>query len=213
MKGKKISTLIKTSLFYEIFYNIKTTVFDNKILLSSIFVSIIILSTFLTAFIQKYNMEVKYVTKDSVNAVSSERVKTVFVCVTGEVKNPGLYKLTSDKRISDAIKAAGGTTENASVESINLAQKVSDEMYINIPSIYYSDSEVPDSNDQTNLIININTANISELCKLPNIGEKYAERIIDYRQKIGGFKNITDIMDVSGIGQKIFDKIKNYITL
>ena len=124
MKGKKISTLIKTSLFYEIFYNIKTTVFDNKILLSSIFVSIIILSTFLTAFIQKYNMEVKYVTKDSVNAVSSERVKTVFVCVTGEVKNPGLYKLTSDKRISDAIKAAGGTTENASVESINLAQKV-----------------------------------------------------------------------------------------
>lgn len=134
----------------------------------------------------------------------------------------GVVTLFAGSRISDAISACGGTTELADISKVNLAYELKDGQKIYIPSIFDSENITYIQNDagnnilisdtsNENFLVNINTATQSELESLPGIGSSTAIKIIDYRTKNGLFKNIEDIMNVSGIGQSKFNNIKDYI--
>lgn len=135
----------------------------------------------------------------------------VYVC--GEVKTPGVYKMKQGDRIEKLINMAGGFTENADTRAINLAAKLKDEDFIIIRSKVMLDNSVGINTQAQDGKININTASKEQLKTLPRIGDAYAERIIEYREKNGFFKDIKDIMKVSGIGEKMFENIKDKITV
>ncbi len=137
------------------------------------------------------------------------------VYVTGEVKNPDVYKLPQDSIVKDAIQKAGGPNEDADLVAINLARKITDGEEIIVPKKGSSGTEQQGGTSKgTNSgKININTADINTLQKLPGIGEVKANAIIQYRKTNGAFKTIHDITRVSGIGEKTFEKIKDLITV
>ena len=148
-----------------------------------------------------------------------EKKETIMVDIKGEIQNPGTYELEIGNRIIDVINKSGGLTDDADVRSINLSEKLEDEMLIVIPSKEESVNNQPVINSKNNTNVNqaqdskisINTANVSTLMTLKGIGQKKAESIVEYREKNGLFKKIEDITNVSGIGNSIFDKIKDYI--
>ena len=160
--------------------------------------------------------------EDRRNVENSEK-SGVYVYICGEVTNPGVYELSGDSRICEAVDAAGGFTENAARESVNLASKVSDGMQITIynkeeaASLLAGRGAVGGNNGQGGTsgsgIVNLNTATKEELMTLKGIGEAKAEEIIRYREKSGGFKKIEDIMKISGIKEAGFQKIKDDITV
>ena len=156
--------------------------------------------------------------------VGNSKAAGIYVYICGEVANPGVYELSEDSRIYEAVDAAGGFTENAARESINLASKVSDGMQITI----YNKEEAAslpaggtsagknsgqDQMSGSSSLVNLNTATKEELMTLKGIGESKAEDIIRYREKSGGFKKIEDIMKISGIKEAGFQKIKDSITV
>ena len=157
----------------------------------------------------------------SSNDLSSEDKK---VYISGEVKNSGVYDIKDGDRLDDLVKRAGGFTEKADINAINLALRLEDQMKIYIPNI---DENQNIKADNTNLAmgevtstnpkssgqkININLASKEELMTLPNIGEKRAQAILDYRQE-NKFTKIEDIKNVSGIGDKYFEAMKDLITV
>ena len=155
--------------------------------------------------------------------------KKVIVDIKGMINNPGVYEVDSNLRVNDVIELAGGLKEGADTSNINLAKLVSDEM----TKIIYSTEEVLEkfkqevcicncpyiqndacinSNNDDNLI-NINTAGIEELTTLPGIGDVKAEAIIKYRSEVGKFKTKEELLNVEGIGEALFEKIKDNITV
>lgn len=154
---------------------------------------------------------------------ATEALAPAFVVhVCGEVVNPGIYELPAGSRIYEAVKAAGGFTENAEEESVNLASPIEDGVQIRI----YSKDEAETlaagaapfdgfeaSGEGKEPVVNLNTATKEELMTLSGIGESRAEDIIRYREENGGFQNIEDIMKVSGIKDAAFQKIKDRITV
>jgi competence protein ComEA len=146
--------------------------------------------------------------KDDKLALNAAVDQEIFVHVGGRVKNPGLVKLNSDARVIDAINKAGGMYDDADIDSINLAKKLEDEEKIYVASI--EEQLNPTESTSKNELININRAQSDQLQTLPGIGPKMAEKIINYRQD-NSFKNIEDIMQVPGIGEKKFEEIKDYI--
>lgn len=152
--------------------------------------------------------------------IDSQSSNKVIIDIEGEVINPGLYELDGDIRVNNVLKAAGGLSAKADRDwvkkNLNLADRVMDGQKIYIPRI----GEVKDN--QVSLVlgssdkkgkISLNQANLEELDKLSGIGPALGGRIIDYREKNGGFKNINELKLVSGIGDKLFEKIKDDITL
>lgn len=145
---------------------------------------------------------------------------TITVYVSGEVNSPGLVELPSDSRIDDAIKACGDFTPLADKAKINLAQKLTDGMQIQVNSktpinnsneqVNDTNSNSPNNNSSSNLI-NINTATKEDLDTLPGIGPATAQKIIDYRQEHGNFSSIEDIKNVKGIGEAKFSKMQDKI--
>lgn len=178
-------------------------------------------------------MEVKEDSKDI-------EPKLCTVDIKGAVNNPGVYQLDCTKNVYDVIKIAGDLTEIADTSLINLAKKITDEMVIiiytqeeviNSKGVNISNSECNcpvikndacltetldnDSNSNSNSnsdLININTASLEKIKELPGIGDSKAKAIIDYRDKNGYFQDITDILKVNGIGEKLYEEIKIYIT-
>ncbi|MBP2072645.1 MULTISPECIES: helix-hairpin-helix domain-containing protein [Thermoanaerobacterium] len=147
--------------------------------------------------------------------VSNEKPKEIKVYVTGLVKSPGVYTMKDGDRIDDAIKLAGGALEGADLSNINLAEKVKDEQMIKIPKVGEDNSSTGGIGDvkKADGKININKATKEELDTLPGIGEVTAQRIIDFREQHGNFQKIEDIMNVSRIGPKLFEQIKDKITV
>lgn len=150
----------------------------------------------------------------------------MMVHVDGAVKSPGLYALQmANPRVNDAIQIAGGLTEDANGQGINLASPVEDGQKIYIPKkgeeappeIPQPEQNKATSNKQTNTkrdkktVVDINRATVEELTKLQGVGEGLAQRIVAERQKNGPFKTTEDLMRVSGIGQKKFDQLKDNI--
>lgn len=163
------------------------------------------------------------IVEDNIEIVNTEETnKKIIIDIKGEVKNPGTYEFNDGERIMDAVNRSGGLTDKANVDTINLSEKLTDEMLIVIPSIEEKEI-VEDKEEKKQEVIkenktsvndnkiSINTADINKLMTLNGIGRKKAEAIIEYREKNGLFKDIKDITKVSGIGSNIFDKIKDYI--
>ena len=175
------------------------------------------------------------------NYVKEENISKVEI--KGYVNEPGVYEIKSNSYVEDIINKAGGLKENANISSINLARKLVDEDVIVIYSneeienmkddssiIKYIDKEcvcpIIDNKALFNKVItnadgliistgkvSLNSASIKELMTLPSIGESKAKLIISYRDSNNGFKEVTEIMNVKGIGEGVFEKIKDYLTL
>jgi len=141
-----------------------------------------------------------------------EEKKELIIHITGQVYNPGIYKMYEGDRVIDAVKKAGGFTSKAYEDGLNLAKKVYDEEKIIVPMIgeeIQVGSEF--SNQQISGKININNCTKEQLIQLPGIGEVIASRIIEYRTN-NRFNSIEDILNVSGIGDAKFEDIKELIT-
>lgn len=143
------------------------------------------------------------------------------VHITGAVMLPGVYDLSPDARVEDALRTAGGPAPEADLSLINLAAPIADGQRIWIPTIsplsspntFHHDGEDNLSLPGTHQKININTATQTQLETLPHIGPALAREIIRYREEHGLFKNIDEIQDVPGIGLVIFAQIKDLITV
>lgn len=146
--------------------------------------------------------------KDAEILLSENEPTQIYVHVAGRVKSPGLVKLENGSRVIDAVQACGGMYDDADMNNINLAKKLSDEDRVYIPSIN-ENKEVQNFVSETSKI-NINSSSKEELMNLPNVGEKTADSIIKYREKTQ-FKKIEDIMNVPGIGEKTFESLKDSI--
>lgn len=167
--------------------------------------------------------------EDSDTAVQTVQLISVYIC--GEVNNPGIYEAPKGVMLNAIIEAAGGLTEAASANNINLVYQIECNMSIYIPSeeeitqgftggdiirqdgvyVWGAQPGTSGSPDQTAaLMVNINTATEEELKSLPGIGEVTAKAIINYR-KDTPFKTIDDIKNVTGIGESKFKQIKDYI--
>ncbi len=152
---------------------------------------------------------------------SEEKHTEILVDVKGAVKTPGVYSLMLDDRVIDAIMMAGGYTTEADSTFINHAQKLADEMVIYVPKIGEDTSleqvttiSSPTENNQENSgKVNLNAATESELTTLPGIGPAKAQAILEYREQNGRFNSIEDLKKISGIGEKTFEKLVQYIEI
>ena len=177
----------------------------------------------------KDNEDITYI--ETTTKLVEETKTNNYVDVKGSVKKPGVYEFKENDRVIDAIKLAGGLTKNADTSNINLSKKLKSEMVI----VINTKSELKNNNNltcdavctrevievnncietenKTNNKININTADINKLTELDGIGESKAKTIIEYRTTNGLFKNIEDIKNISGIGESLYNKIKDKITV
>ena len=167
--------------------------------------------------------EVTAVSKDSTDEKDDKNQKEevmdqdlITVDVKGAVKTPGIYDLPVGSRINDAVQKAGGLTDNADSKSINLAQKISDESLVYVPTKEEATSqEMPSStsNSKENKKVNLNKASLEELKQVKGLGAKRAQDIIDHRDSNGKFKSVDELKKVSGIGAKTIEKLKEYVTV
>ena len=153
----------------------------------------------------------------------------IIVHISGCVLNPGIVKIKEGARLYEVIESAGGNTQDADLDKINLAIQISDGQKIHIPKIgevenYQSVSSdyITGGTEHTDFganlegdmkKVNINTATQSELETLPGVGPATAQKIIDYRTKNGKFEIIDDIQNVSGIGDVKYDDIRDHICI
>ena len=148
---------------------------------------------------------------------SSQAPYVVYVC--GQVKEPGVYELEPGSRVYQAVEMAGGFGPDAASWYLNLAQEVADGMKIQVPTeeeaLAWGNSggSLSVGQGQTETKVNLNTADEEQLMTLTGIGESRAADIIRYRQEHGPFERIEDIMNVSGIKEGAFQKIKDSITV
>lgn len=152
-----------------------------------------------------------------------EEKNKIFLHITGEVNSPGIIEIDEGARLVDVIEAAGGFTENADINKINLAYLVKDGQKINIPNVNSEDTNsyitenmgeniiIEDIISSSTNLVNINTATQTELETLTGIGPSTALKIIKYREENGKFKTIEEIKNVAGIGDSKFEAIKDEI--
>lgn len=148
-------------------------------------------------------------------AAEDEKSESVIVHICGAVVNPGVYELPPGSRIVDAVDKAGGLSVDADESYVNLAAVPNDGEQIFIPTIEES-VIMKQTRQETGVSsgkVNINTADKALLCTLPGIGDTRAADIIAYRQEHGNFSTIEDIMQVSGIKEGSFQKIKEMIVV
>lgn len=143
----------------------------------------------------------------------------LYVDIGGEVMKPGVYEVSDGTRLFEVIDKAGGLTEDADIDGINRAETVQDRQKIMIGRHGENPDENRDSYSANNVTdsgegkVNINTADAAALQTIPGIGPSKADRIIEYRESEGKFNEIDDIKNISGIGNKTFESIKEYITV
>lgn len=155
------------------------------------------------------------VSQQEVNSTQSH----LYVDIGGEVMKPGVYEVSDGTRLFEVIDKAGGLTEDADIDGINRAETVQDGQKIMIGRHGENPDENRDSYSANNVTdsgedkVNINTADAAALQTIPGIGPSKADRIIEYRESEGKFNEIDDIKNISGIGNKTFESIKEYITV
>lgn len=206
-----------------------------------IFISIIIVCVIGTYYL--FIKEKEYIGNDSNLIISNgiekeakendtkdiEKKNKIVVYIAGAIKNEGVYELEENSRITDIIEKAGGLTDDANINNINLAYILQDGVKVYIPK----DNDKNEIKDETNIYvskengesnidngtsvetknskININTATQTELETLPGIGPSTATKIINYRKENGKFNSIEELKKVSGIGDSKYNKIKEMI--
>jgi competence protein ComEA len=143
----------------------------------------------------------------------------IAVSIEGAVATPGVYRLTSDARLADAVEMAGGFTPDADVADLNMASRLHDEQQIVIPSKSGAPNGSPfalpaSAADQSSSgLININTASASQLEELPGIGPVLAERIVAYREANGPFARVEELARVEGISPAMVEEMRDQITV
>lgn len=167
--------------------------------------------------------ESQQITKSATSLIPSDAAiltteaekQLLLVDVSGAVRKPSVVKVNSGSRIFEAVDQAGGVNEDADLRTINLAAEVRDGQKIYIPRIGERMQESTDNNWSPNEIdkLDLNSANASSLEELDGIGVKTAEKIIAYREAHGGFRNVEELMQVSGIGAKTFEDLKDKIAV
>jgi competence protein ComEA len=141
-------------------------------------------------------------------------IQYIYVDIKGAVRMPGVYKVEQATRLFVVVNLAGGLTEDADPNAINLSRILGDQMVIYVPTIEEGYPNITDEiDDGTEGVININTASLEELQTLPGIGPSTAQKIIDYREENGPFENKEDIMNVSGIGESTYAEIESRIVV
>ncbi|MCD8151822.1 MAG: helix-hairpin-helix domain-containing protein [Clostridiales bacterium] len=148
----------------------------------------------------------------------AESTGTVCVYICGAVAAPGVYELSSTDRIYRLVEMAGGLTQDADARSVNLAQTVEDGEMIYIPTVDEAAEEAGTAETESSASsddgrVNINTASVSELTALSGIGDAKAAAIVAYREEHGAFQSVEEIMQMSGIAQATYDRIKDEITI
>lgn len=163
-------------------------------------------------------------TASSSTAVTTSQTSvntTMYVDVKGAVKQPGMKKVESTMRVIDAVQLAGGFASNADEKQVNLAQKLTDSQVVYIPK---RGEQVPAAvsgssgataggagSESQAPQVNLNTADLTGLQQLDGVGEKKAQKILDYRQEHGGFKSADELKNVNGFGDKTLERLKPQI--
>ncbi|SJX70867.1 Late competence protein ComEA, DNA receptor [Enterococcus faecium] len=151
------------------------------------------------------------------------RPKVMYTDIKGSVKEPGIYLFSSEERVYDVLKRAGGLLEEADSDRINFSAKIEDQQVLYIPAVgeeppeHLNQSASPEGKQSTADTepskININTASPSELQQIPGIGSVKAQEIIRFREENGSFQKVEDLQEISGIGEKTVEKLKNFVTI
>ncbi|MEH7414062.1 helix-hairpin-helix domain-containing protein [Neobacillus drentensis] len=168
----------------------------------------------------KENVETQ--TEKKVTA-AADKPETIMVDVKGQINRPGVYQSNTEERVIDVIGRAGGLTAQADQTQVNFAEHVEDEMVIYIPAKGEEVSTLPSATGNSGTVssgmsqnqgkINVNKADEQELQNLPGIGPAKAAAIIEFRNTSGPFKVIEDLKNISGIGDKTFEKLKDLIVV
>ena len=164
--------------------------------------------------------------QDVTTVEKNQETEQIVVYINGQVKKPGVYKLSKNSRLYQVVDMAGGMTKNAKKEALNLAETVVDSQNIHVMSkreykrsasknSFQKDSEISEAKNDSGKsgLIDINTATKETLTTLPGVGESKAAAIITYREENGQFSTIEDIKKVSGIGDATYDNLKDLITV
>ena len=213
---------------------IKLAFYNHRLKITIVCLLVISFFLFLTLSSDKEeNVVIEKEDKKEENIITEDEY--IYIDIKGQVKNNGVYKVLSGARVIDAINIAGGLLPDADTSLINLSMKLKDEMAIvifskkEVENFYQTKEEVNvkvsecenkcdaciekiDENKDKNLL-NINEASINDFMSLPGIGEAKAQAIIDRRNSNGPFKSLDELKDVKGIGESIFEKIKEYLTI
>jgi len=141
----------------------------------------------------------------------AEEPKEIYVHVCGAVQYADVYVFNEGDRVKDAIAKAGGITEEANLDALNLAAKLIDGQKVYVPKVGENiPAEILESSS-VGIPVNLNSATCKQLEELPGIGEVIAQRIVDYRTEHGAFKSIDGLLEVEGIGPKKFESIKDKV--
>jgi competence protein ComEA len=179
-------------------------------------ISIILLITALSAFvINAVAAEPSKIEPKPTESTSHQAIElpTFYVHIVGQIKNPGVYSLAVGSRLFDAVVAAGGFLDSADQSSVNLARQLTDGEQILVLKAGDSNNDSSVSAGKASALISLNRASESELEGLPGVGPALAARIIDWRAANGGFKKKEDLLNVGGIGDKLFGGISKLVTL
>lgn len=140
--------------------------------------------------------------------------RRLYVHVGGAVRHPGLYHVAAGSRVFDAVRSAGGPLEDADLDGLNLAAKLKDGDKVLVPKQGSPGEEGgPAGSQGASSLVNLNTATVADLDTLPGIGPALAQRIIDYRSKVGGFRTVDELDNVSGIGPARLDELRSLVTV
>lgn len=142
---------------------------------------------------------------------TAEQAARIYVDISGCVKEPGVYEVSEGTRVFQLIEEAGGLTEDADIEGINRAEPLIDGQKIVIYERTGDSAASAGAGEEKDGRININTADSELLQEIPGVGPVTAEKIIRYREENGRFAAAEDLKNVSGIGEKTFDKLKDHI--
>lgn len=201
----------------------------HRKLILSILASLIIGFILLTMTAEKNQEELSFTeietpTENKTNSKveNDQNDDKIIVDVKGAVKKPGIYEMHEVDRIKQAIDMAEGFTNDAQIESVNLAQRVQDEMVIYVEREGEPGENLIAESHQSQSVanpsgsgpqVNINTATQEELTSLSGIGPSKAEAIVKHREENGAFQSEENLTDVTGIGEKTFENIKDSVTI
>lgn len=182
-------------------------------------VAVIAAATFLINAITTESIEPKALNAETSIEQVEVRPANIYVHIIGEVGSPGIYQLDAGSRVVDAVFAAGGFSPAADQGSVNLAREITDGEQVIIfkigtnPQLPAGSAGLNSAGISSKTQISLNRASQAELEQLPGVGPALAGRMIDWRTANGGFKKKEDLLNISGIGEKLFSGIKNDVTL